>query len=251
MRMKLLAVFVAASCWSGPAAADMTARYSYAPGGPVVMTVEVNDRGDSRISGGSRMAAITVDGVAWVATGDLDGVYAVRRDDMFAAMEEVAQAMARATLPPEFANLPPPSEDETSGYRAVERGTITIAGRSGTRWLLASRVPRPRDSMEPEWVFVVSDDPQLAPIGRAIARQFRLERRGFSMSPAGGEFGGALPPEMLAVVQRGTLIGIDGQLYLRSVETAPVPPSAFTLPPTLLTREQFKVRAGFTLPTGR
>jgi hypothetical protein len=244
MRVRLLVVFVAAFWWSGAAVADVTARYSSMPEGPVVMTVQVNDRGDSRISGGSRMAAITVDGVLWIAMGDLEGVYAVRRDDMFGAIEEVARAM----LPPEFANLPPPGADEDPSYRVVEAGTVSIGGRTGTRWRLATHPPVPDHARMEDPIFVVSNDPELAPIGRAIARQFRAERRGFSLSTGGGEFGGGLPPALLAVVQRGTVIGIEGRLYLRSIDNAPVPPSAFALPQTLLNREQFMIRAGFILP---
>src|SRR5687767_15289187 len=94
MRIALLVAALAACLGDDGNAADVTARYLQGAGGGPAMTIQANDRGDSRLSLGDQMAVITRDGVTHIVMADLRGPYAIRQDDLVAAMREMVRGMA-------------------------------------------------------------------------------------------------------------------------------------------------------------
>jgi hypothetical protein len=219
---------------ASPAAADITARYASPINNAVTITVEVNDRGDSRVSMGNQMAFLTVGGVAYVLGSDLSGVYAVTEEDWIA----VQTANMRAALPADFGKSP-----ELPAYEVIEGGTETVADRTGKVWWLRVKgEPTPTAGARPSgFDFVVNGDPDLAPVGRALARQMGASS---AMMGAITEVARDFVMGNDEIFAKGTVIRMSRVMRLDSVDTNPVPASAFALPATVLTREQFAARSG-------
>lgn len=224
-----IALFLAAA----PAAADISARYVSPMTSAITVTVEVNDKGDSRVSMGNQMAVVTLDGVSYLLQADLSGVYAVRQEDWIA----VQVAAMRAALPADFGKGP-----ELPPYEVTEGGTETVAGRTGKVWWLRMKgEPAPPGGSRPSgFDFVVSTDPDLAPVGRALANQ--MGQSSAMMAEVAGPSGFMARSD--SIFAKGTVIRMSRVMRLDSVDTKPVPASQFVLP-TILTREQFAQRSGF------
>lgn len=243
MRIPLLLGAIAACFAAAPAAADVTARYASSFGRGPAMTIQVNDRGDSRISTGNQMAVVTIGGESYLLEADLSGIYAVRVEDAMAAMREMFSAMSGEAG---FPTPPPPSPDEA--LEPVEQGRETVAGRVGTVWSLrphgATAAPGPNG-----FDFVISSDPDLAPVGRAFARQYGGMSEGMAAMLGPGRGGpGSLFAASRAILERGTMIRMGRMFRLDAVETGPVPASAFALPAAPLTRAQYAERKGWGAP---
>lgn len=224
---------IAAILCSSPAAADVTARYVSPMTQAVAMTVEVNDKGDSRVSIDNQMALLTVNGVSYLLLSDLSGTYAVTQDDWIAVQME----MMRAMMPHGFGQ-----DADGSDYEMVEGGTETIAGRSGKVWTLRMKTPRPVSAESPTgFDFVVSADPDLALVGRALAKTMGLSS---AMMRAIRGPASSLSAKTDEVFAKGTVIRMSRVLRLDRVDSNPVPASEFALPATILTREQFATRSG-------
>jgi hypothetical protein len=227
MRVRWIIAVSALLC-AAPARADVTARYVADQGGAPLMTIEVNDKGDARVSMGSREAALTIDGVSYVLAADLAGAYAVRQDDWVAVQGEGAPA-----------RLP----DRTkAAFDIVAGGTETVNGRTGTLWSIRPHgMPRTAGTLAD---IVISTDPALAAIGRAYAARIAASTN------ASGETGNVadFDSKILAILAKGTMIRLPRAMRLDSVDNAPVPASQFALPGPLLTRAQYAARAGRVLP---
>jgi hypothetical protein len=122
-------------------------------------------------------------------------------------------------------------------WGAVAQGSETVAGRVGARWRL---VQPHRDVTGPDDhpVVVISADPDLAPVGAALAARFEAMDSGYSIVVASNGISGHVPTPILGAMRQGTIIRFGNNFYLHSVETGPVPPSTFALPPTILDGEQ-------------
>lgn len=238
MKTRLLAAFVACAIGHDAALADLTARYRLSRSEKMV--VQVNDRGDSRISASRRAAVVTRAGVAFFVITDRLGTYAVREADVRAEA-----AMGLQPLGPWLAiGCAPP--DCPGNYHPVEEGNERVAGRIGLRWRIepGSRRRR-RDSL---WdgndsVYVVSSDPALAPIGAALNARFERSADSYLLRLGGVGISGTLPSDLHAIIRRGTMLRIGNLVRLRRVHTRPLPASAFALPTTILTREEFIKRS--------
>jgi hypothetical protein len=88
---------------------------------------------------------------------------------------------------------------------------------------------------------VISDDPQLAPVGREMARLFDSAANPIMEAVMG------TPPPVVAqireLLRRGTVLRIGNELRLRSVSTEEVADTAFVLPGPVLTRAEVRARA--------
>ena len=227
---------------ANPAAADVTARYSMPSIGGSGLTVQVNSRGDSRISMGNQTAVITVGGVSYVLMADLLGSFAVKQEDLTAVMEQIVREMAGdppATVSDQL--------DPNDPFTPVRAGTATVAGRTGILWTIQARFDDARLGEGP-YDFLTSPDPDLAPVGQALARQFAVSTGGPSVSSGPLGVMGSLPRGLHSIIQQGTIIRMGRMLRLQSVETTPVPDSTFALPNPILTREQFIARTGLSAP---
>jgi hypothetical protein len=234
MAAKALLALLCALLFGGTAAAaDITARYILPEIGDLVMTVEADDHGNSRISVDGQPGVITTGGIAYFVTTDEAGPVVVRRDDALAAMNALAREMTGAPELPGSAPADPVMPGPTDG------GGETVAGRAGRRWILLSGdPPRGADVMD----VVLSDDPELAPIGRALAALFTEDTLGVGGSVGPGGLTGNVTPPALALIRRGTILRFSGMARLESVTRAPIPPSAFALPAPPMTFADFAKR---------
>lgn len=233
MRMAWL-IGIAAILTASPAAADITARYVSPINNAVAMTVQVNDKGDSRVSMGNQIAFLTIGGDTYLLLSDLSGVYAVRQEDWIAFHAEIM----REALPADFAQ-----ESGLPTYAVTEGSTETIGGRVGkVWWLRAKGQPAPAaGATRSGFDFVVSADSDLAPIGRALAKQ--MAASSLMMTGVIGSMGN-FSAGLTEIFAKGTVIRMSRVFRLDGVDTHAVPASEFMLPPTVLTREQFAARNG-------
>jgi TonB family protein len=230
-RLKLLP-FLLLPLGSAPAQADVTARYDV--GTPMPLVVQVNDAGHARINMGRQSAILVRDGTAYVLMADLEGPYAIRYEELMAEIGEATRMLYHRQ-----ATTPGPAEPE---YEAVEVGPATQAGYRGTAWTIVRHGQSPRPA---PFELVVSSDPVLAPVGRAIARLATNEHDGFAPVWGTPSFGRGFLTAMHSVFRRGTVLRFGTLMRLQSVSTDPIPASTFALPGEPLTRQQFAARAGF------
>jgi len=243
MRMKIIAAAALALLAAAPAAADITARYAtgFGRGPGMPTTIRVNARGDNRVDTDNQMAVLTIDGVTYLLAADLAGTYAIRFDDMAAVMGEQFRAMMGEDAPAPAAEpaAAPPAQEP------VEGGTETVAGYAGTQWQLqpggGGPAAFPADA-------VLSTDPRLAPLARAMAQLAAASERGMvTMTGAAGAWPGS-SRELGQILRRGALLRMGQMLRLESVDIAPVEASLFVLPSAPLTREQYAARRGWASP---
>lgn len=214
MRGLLICIFL---CFAGPALADTTAVYE-APAANFRMTIQIAANGDMRgdIAGQPGVYFLTLSGQGYFVIQTSSGVVVDRVEDEVAALKIVAEkrlnasfkAMMEAAADPELANLKLTKGDE-----------IVVQGRKGTPYYFPgplSPASRP--------VVVTSSDPELAPIGIAMARQSAMLNSLQFMGPPSG-----LSLELDAIMKGGAPIALAGA-ELTTVSYEPIPPSRFELP---------------------
>jgi len=219
MRAASLLAALFALVLSAPAHADITARFRQADGQPMV--VEVNESGESRTTV-SHAVYVTTGGVTYIILTDAQGTFVVRQQDFMALMAQLLRAAGQAD---------PRADGE--GVTMAEAGNETLAGRVGTVFRL-SRPQHPADSLD----LVISADPELAALGRALAGH---------IAPFFTTMGGAMPGVAAAaseLMARGTLIRLGDLWRLDSVETAMVAPSSFALPSAPISAQALAARLG-------
>ena len=240
---------------ASPASADVTARYAgtgkYGP----TMSVAVDESGQVRAEAGppnnasERLVLIRREGVDYISAADIQGRFVARADDLIAVANETIRA-----------SMPERAREGMRGFADIRfdigaGGMETVGGRQGRVYPITPIVPPPARAasgddeadQEPEAMaapapleLVISDDPELAPIGREMARLFES-----TTGPIEAVMG--TRPAALGQIQellaRGTLIRFTGEFRLRSVSTDAIAESAFVLPPgPVLTRAQLRAR---------
>lgn len=241
---------------SSPALADVTARYGgtgkYAP----TMNFAVAESGQVRAEAGppnnasERVMLIRREGVDYVSAADAQGRFVGRKDDFFAIADETI----RTAMPQSARDALRALADIRIAI--VEGGMETVAGRQGRLYRITMAAPPeprpaaaqtgedPEDDVEPAapppLEVVISEDPELAPVGREMARLFD-SANGLVDAVMGTT--PALIGQIRDLLARGTVIRVGDQFRLRSVSTDAVPDSAFALPGPVLTRAQLRARA--------
>ena len=209
-----------------PADAALTAHYVN-PQGLLAMTVEVNDRGETRISQGNQFAVLTVGGVTYLLLSDLSGTFAIRQEDWLAVNLAAVKKAMPAGAKDLGKDLPP--------YEIVRGGKEVVAGRTGTLWTVRRKGVADTAGFD----FVICEDPDLAPIGAAFERQMASSAAGMAeVMGSAGDFGAKIDDAM----KKGTVIRMSRILRLESVKGGVVPDADFVLPATVLTREQYAAR---------
>jgi hypothetical protein len=191
----------------GLARADITAVYA-TPDGQKVMKVEIATNGNlrSETSPGARVIFLR-DGTSYIVDRHFAPPMVARIDDLAAAIFELMAKAAPAAL----------EQAKHAPHRVfVAKGTATVQGRSGDAYF----VQAPDGTLSSAPVVVISRDPALAAIGRAVAAQFE---QGEKLSPSGGN------AAMRDILRSGAPLYLNG-LELRSVSDAAVDPSRFELP---------------------
>lgn len=214
MRVLAAAMLALLAACSGAKPADTTATYGReAPNGPVVVRAAAN--GDARVEAGENLF-IRKSGADYVVLRDGQGAFSVRRDDLLAYFAELDKA----------ANLFPGGRVQPEYVMRAE-GSETVAGQSGRVWKV-----HPSDIPSlPAAEAVISSDPALGPMGRALAMQTNfsiLRNSGMSGGP------GNLEKAMMALFDKGAVLRFGTALRLQRLYHAPIPPGMFDPPRPLL-----------------
>ena len=202
---------------SAPAWADVTGRYRGPDG--AVMTVEVDDTGVSRVGREGSAEYTLLDGSdGFIVTTEGGEAKVLRLSDFQAVMREAFGGLFDGAAET-------PAGESGPAVRWAPAGAATVEGRTGTEYRLAE-APTPDGER-----IVLSDDPQLVPLGRAWSRAFRL-------LPAFGPFGPGA-----SITALGATLETHGPLQLGDIRLVgasfdDIDPARFVLPAQPLTREQ-------------
>lgn len=230
--MKIWSILALASVAGAPARADLTATYrSTMAGVDMAMKVEVAANGNLRADMNSPgLYLIKREGRTYLITPGPDRPVVEDVEDVGAAVQEELTRMD-----PHFCDRMSGAAAESS-FSLVSKGTFTVAGRPGEAFSTPSRT-----ATLP--VVVISHDPALAPLGAAMAAQFRISM-GLMERCASGT---PMFAQMQRLLDSGTPLKF-GPMQLEKVESGTVDPARFVLPAAPATREQ--VRALITRRSG-
>jgi len=213
---RLVAVTLALVSAAAPADAGIKAIYDKPDKSP--LTIEIADNGDARVGPDDQsMYVLLLHDTAYVVATQDGKLMVARLADVAAAFDKV--------MPPIFGKLFSAAAEGAKGDSTkIEKiGPRTVNGREGIAYRLKGGDPNDK---APE--MVLSPDPALAPVGKAMGRF--TEATMLLLAPLFGKETANMVGEMRAVLALGTpLQGADG-MTLRSVETADVPPARVTLP---------------------
>lgn len=217
MRLLLLPTLLIAL--ASPAHAGL--RATYIDPEAKELTILVADNGDARISESARpdQYGLLLDGHFHIV-GVEDGKLTVARiEDVAAAIDQV--------MPPIFRDIftATSSKITSSNFRAEKTGKRTIEGREGAVWAVYGLSEgKPDEATE----FVMSDDPALKPVGRAMEQFMNA-----AIVPAAVFIGPAtrdLIADTRAIFALGTPLDAGGRFKLTRVETVDVAHEAMELP---------------------
>ena len=203
-------IFLAALSLSGASRADTTATYAKAAAN-FTMTVKIAANGDIRGEMPGRTYYF-VDGQDYFADRTSTGVFVARVDDLAKVMaEKVAELSGNMGLP----SSSPPS------LLLVRKGKVSINKWSGDAYYMQA----PSGQVSPEPITVVSNDPSLAELGKAMERQFAKSEEMMRQVSKGH----APTSNMAEILKLGAPIAFAGA-DLQSVSHDPIPKDAFVLP---------------------
>lgn len=220
--------FAAVAVAATPSLTDLTATYTAASGNGSIK-VEVARNGDSRVEIGT--AALTFlhrDGhtYMWVARSgeppkviDVADLKATVRDSYAKSGTDLCTPFAQTTL----------------GAKLVQEGTATVQGRTGDAWF--RQMAAGESPARPE--LVISHDPDLAPIGVALAEEYRASTGMMPDCP----FFRAMTEPMEAVLASGTPVALSG-IELTAVDAGPIDPKRFELPAPPVSVEELRKERG-------
>ncbi len=236
---------------SSAAEADTTAVYAARDRSlRLSMTVEIADNGSVRYQmSAGRTYGLVLSDVDYFVTVDPKGPLVDRVNDLVAAQKE-----AMAALMPTLRH-----DAKPAGPKLVPIGVTTINGRTGKAYgYRRGTTPEPGPSLNPNLgtvtsrpatesevkrasanpVVVISDDPDLAPLGKVMAHQFNK-----SVAMLSRMMGGApgMIDEMQAILRTGAPLSFAG-LELQSVNHAAIDPKRFELPAQPETLNQIRER---------
>lgn len=249
MRFVFLAGLI---CAATAATADTTAVYhARNKSFPLEMTVEIANDGSARYQMSmGRTYGLILGGVDYFVEVGADGVLVDRLDDLITVQKE-----AMGELIPVHKGVETPADS-----KLVPIGTITINGRIGKAYgymkgtghspavlinpdpgpTMTTRNPTPSDvkAATATPVLVISDDPELAPIGKVLADQF-----GKAIAALSGMMGSTpdVATQMQAILKTGAPLAFAG-VELQSVNHARIDPKRFGLPGKPETLDQIRQR---------
>jgi hypothetical protein len=259
--VRLVSIIVCAGLFfaASPATADTTAVYrARAKSFPLTMMVEIADNGDVRYQmSAGRTYGLVLGGVDYFVELGAKGPIVDRAEDLVTAPKE-----AMAAFMPAFQQHETPK-----GPELVPMGKVTINGRTGqafgykpekkgataTAVVVFNDKPEiahpgkitmrevtesEKDRMIAGTVVVISRDPDLAQVGKAMAKQFGTSRT--MLTRMIGNTPGMLT-EMDKLLQSGTPLSFAG-MELQSVNHIPIDPKRFELPAQPETLDQIRER---------
>lgn len=220
-RLVFFLTMVVLGALAQPAHADITAEY-YVWGiiGPS-MKVRVAVNGNARVEMNDHPVAIRRDGVTYLVREDEQGPFVLRKDEFDRIETQIGED-------PDFAA-------DAAGFdevMIVEAGEEIVGGRRGTVLLLATP-GEPAGSAE--MAFVVTQDPDLMPVGPVVAEIFGSVT-GLGQNP--------VSDTIADIHARGTLIRMWFMIRLERTDDEPIPASAFDLPGPIVNGEEARARLG-------
>jgi hypothetical protein len=219
--MKIRAFLALAAIASTPAHADLTATYvAINPGVHLTIKAEVAANGDLRAEmNNPGLYLIERQGHSYFVVPDPAGSVVEDTADVDAVMREQL-AKLDAHFCDQIAKMP--------AGKLVSRGAMTVSGRTGEAYAMESRPASGPD-------VVISHDPALAPLGAAMAAQFRQSAT--LMGPCWAS--APMVAQMQALLESGAPLQF-GPMRLDTVETGPIDPARFVLPAAPATRDQVR-----------
>lgn len=228
MRFTTLLVAVGLLAFATPAVADMTANY-VGPNGAMTMKIEIASNGDVRgQSGAPNSYFIFHENHGYLVQATFDGPAVMRMEDMATVMAEQMRKM--------MANMPKPKDEDVPDFALVKGDEVTIRGRNGIAYYMGvAKDGKPVGDP----VFVISTDPELAALGRAMTNQFNM-----SVASMGQVLGNANPWKgMQDVLKTGAPIVFTG-LQLDTVNHDAISAARFVLPAKPLDIDEVKKTMG-------
>jgi len=237
----LLACLLAA--FAGPAFADMTAVYE-GPAPNSKTMVETAANGDFRADlwGNPGAYILSLGGKSYLIMTTSKGVVVDGAEDLGAAFAIVAErrwsADAKATIKK--------TAEALTSMPLSKGDDLLVRGRKGTPYYLAAtrppNIPHEFPGVPP--LIVISSDPDLAAIGKAVAREAAI---------SDGLIGSFAEPrafvQVEAILQSGAPIAFFGA-ELTTVSRDPISPSRFALPAPPESREDIIKRIDATATSG-
>ena len=213
MTIKHAIVLLLAILAPAPALADLTVTYA-APRAIFTMTIEIASNDDLRVDVGIPGSYFIMRaGHGYFITPTPSGPVVMRVEDIAAVVAE------------HIAKTDPHFRDEIGAVhhpepRLVEKGTVVINGRTGSAWYLKME----NGQLSPKPETVISHDPALAPLGRAMAMQLEM-----SAAMMGTMVGTSSSDPMEDILKTGAPLSFAGA-ELKTVNAAPIPSGRFELP---------------------
>jgi hypothetical protein len=221
-----------------PALAGLRAIYNDAAQSRQLI-IDVADNGDARIGeAGSTDYGLLLAGQFYMV-GREDGVATVARiEDVAAAIDTV--------VPPIFKDIFSAAPTRApAAFRAGKKGSRTVAGRTGTVYAVYGlNDEKPKEATE----FVMSEDPDLKPIGRALEQFMNaaILPGAVFIGPAAAE----IVAQTRAIFALGTPLDGGGRFTFAKIETVKLNHEALELPAKPKTVEELVAAMAAGRPQG-
>jgi hypothetical protein len=217
-----------------PAFADVAGRYENTEEHPFIdmeLTIEADEHGNIRLQmAGMPAYYLLRDGEFYVVGREADRTSVSRMVDAIAISQEAA---ARMGIDETVFNDAP--EPEPMNFTAV--GEERVGEWTGTAYGLA---PSDGGDASPA-TFVISDDPRLAPPGKALVDSQKAMAAGMISFGRIGIMMGRVNAELVSLLEKGTPIRMT-QLELTGYSIDPIDPERFALPAEPLTLDQLRAQ---------
>jgi len=236
-----VAALALAACSKAPE--DTTARYTLG-GGVGSITVQAAANGDARVESGQQVL-VRNGGAEYLVLTDSKGKFAAKVPDFIAVMGEMMRE----------GGMKPTGLGPQSDYELIKKGTETVAGIAGDVWNVRAKPAKDAKAGPPTETIeaVVSSDPALAGIGKALSMQTRLGTAGMQQVQGGQ---GNLEKRVEEMLDKGMVLRFGDALKLDKIEKAPIDAKTFALPAVIdktalkarLTAERDRARAASGAP---
>jgi hypothetical protein len=234
-------LFLALTAIAVPAHADVRAVYEERQE-KRTLVFEIADNGNFRAgTPGARDYRLVIGGEAY-QVAEVDGrIHVARLDDIHAALKASSSGFARNAMKAfTFLGTPP--------QQIVRRGWKSVNGWKGREY----RVEDPTQGLlEEDYLtfddavsYVVSDDPRLSLVGKAIAR-FTADELAFKRHMLSGRATSMMLGTLAALSEKGAIISAsEGGVQLIKAEEAPVSPDRLVLPAPVMERGELIAMIG-------